>query len=287
MLFEVLHRLKAVEIADTDADIGLTPLSRNQGHAAERDALQQTLAQTAALLAELPSAAGISVIAESADITDLAEEVRRLRSRLESVDGRLDRLRSEELLLRSHLRPLRRLMPLVPVIAGLDVDELELLGLATMALVLNTDNPQLMEVLRVALVEMLGMRFELASTDTEDGSMGCLVVFPIGSQAAVQSLLGRAAVRSETLPARFEGLSLRRTVETMRQRLEDIAREIIAAQEERRSLLLPHADRLAAHHQVVTVKLELMAAAESLAATQSAFLAQAWIPRQRVQQAPR
>ena len=279
-----LHRLKAVEIADTDADIGLTPLSGDQARTAERDALEQTLAQTAALLAELPSAAGTSVVAQSVDVTDLAEEVRRLRSTLDSVDERLDGLRSEELLLRSHLRPLRRLMPLVPVIAGLDVDELKLLGLATMALVLNTDNPQLTEALRAALVEMLGTRFELASTDTEDGSMGCLVVFPIDAQAAVQALLGRAAVRSETLPARFEGLSLRRTVDAMRQRLDDIAEEISAAQEERRSLLLPHADRLAAHHQAVTVKLELMAAAESLAATQRTFLAEAWIPRQRVQQ---
>ena len=176
-------------------------------------------------------------------------------------------------------------MPLVPVIvAGLDVDELRLLGLATMALVLNTDNPKLTEALRAALVEMLGTRFELASTDTGDGSLGCLVVFPIDDQAAVQSLLGREAVRSETLPARFEGLSLRHTVDAMRQRLEDIAQEINAAQEERRLLLLPHADRLAAHHQAVRVRLELMAAAESLAATQRTFLAEAWIPRQRVPQ---
>jgi vacuolar-type H+-ATPase subunit I/STV1 len=116
-----LHRLKAVEIADTVTDIGLTPLSGDQARTAERDALEQTLAQTAALLAELLSAAGTSVVAQSVDVTDLAEEVRRLRSTLDSVDERLDGLRSEELLLRSHLRPLRRLMPLVPVIAGLDV----------------------------------------------------------------------------------------------------------------------------------------------------------------------
>jgi V/A-type H+-transporting ATPase subunit I len=281
-----LHRLQAVEIADTvtDADIGLAPLSGDQPRTAERDALEQSLLQTAALLAELPSAAGTSVAARSVDVTDLAEEVQRLHSRLGSIDERLDGLRSEDLLLRSHLRPLRRLMPLVPVIAGLEVDELKLLGLATMALILNTDNPQLPEALHAALVEMLGTRFELASTDTEDGSMGCLVVFPIDAQPAVQALLGRAAVRSETLPARFEGLSLQRTVDAMRQRLDDIAQEISAAQEERRTLLLPHADQLAAHHSAVTVMLELMAAAESLAATQRTFLVEAWIPRQRVQQ---
>ena len=74
-----LHRLQAVEIADTDANLGLTPLPGHQARVGERDALQQTLAQTAALLAELPPAAATSTVATSVDVRDLAEEVRRFR----------------------------------------------------------------------------------------------------------------------------------------------------------------------------------------------------------------
>jgi hypothetical protein len=76
--------------------------------------------------------------------------------------------------------------------------------------------------------------------------MGCLMVFPVDSSDTVQAILGGSALRSVGLPEPFEGLALDATVEAMQRRLIDIPREISAAEVERRALLLPHADWLAA-----------------------------------------
>ena len=56
------------------------------------------------------------------------------------------------------------------------------------------------------------------------------------------------------------------------------------AEAERQSLLLPHAEWLAAAHAAIVAESELLTAAEELGATQRAFLAECWVPRAHVDQ---
>jgi V/A-type H+-transporting ATPase subunit I len=112
--------------------------------------------------------------------------------------------------------------------------------------------------------------------------MGCLVVFPAESSDMVHSVLGGSAIRSVSLPERFEGLSLNATVEAMRNRLDQIPAEMGEAEAERRSLLRPEAAWLAAAHTTILAELELLAATDELGATERTFLAEGWVPRTRV-----
>ena len=255
---------------------------------ARSEELRLVLAQTEMLLGELsgePSAAGAAPpLTRPVDLPALRAELESLALSVEEVGRRLDALRDEHLLLPTYLEPLRLLLPLVPVLAGLDVEKLRLIGLATVAVVLNTDDERLVETLRVELAEQLGARFELASTRIEQGAMGCLVVFPIDSADAVQAILGGSALRSVGLPEPFKGLALNATVDAMQRRLVELPREISAAEAERRALLLPHAEWLAATHAALRDELELLSAVESLGATRRAFLAECWIPRPHLEQ---
>jgi V/A-type H+-transporting ATPase subunit I len=176
------------------------------------------------------------------------------------------------------------LLPLVPVLADLDVTELDLLGLATVAIVLNTEDDRLVETLRLELAAELGTRFALASTQIERGAVGCLVVFPVVSADAVHAILGGSALRSVALPEPFEGLALNATVDAMQHRLVEIPGEIGDAEAKRQALLVPHTDWLAATRAAIRSELELLDALGSLGTTQRTFLAECWIPRPRLAQ---
>jgi V/A-type H+-transporting ATPase subunit I len=100
----------------------------------------------------------------------------------------------------------------------------------------------------------------------------------------VRTILGGSAVRSVALPEPFEGLALNATVEAMQRRLVEVPRDIRDAEAERRALLAPHADRLAATHAAIRSELDLLSAMGSLGATQRTFVAECWIPRPRLEQ---
>ena len=145
------------------------------------------------------------------------------------------------MVLPAYLEPLRRLLPLAPELADLDGEQLRLLRLATVALVLNTDDEQIVDTLREQLAEELGDRLHLVWTRVDDGGIGCLVVFPHRHQEAVRALLGRAQVRQAALPEAFERLSLRAAVEAIERRLAELPQAISSIRAEREALLLPHA----------------------------------------------
>jgi V/A-type H+-transporting ATPase subunit I len=283
-----LHRLELVELTDARTAHSLSGLDGAELRSARADELALVLAQIEKLLGELadvPSSAGeVQPLRRPLDPSALRETLGSLTAGAEETRRRLDTLRDERLVLPTYLEPLRLLLSLVPVLATLDVENLRQIGLATVVVVLNTDDERLVDALRAELVRKLGIRFELASTAVEEGAMGCLVVFPVESADIVRSILGGSAIRSVSLPERFEGLALNATVEAMHHRLADVPGEIAEAEAERQALLLPHAGWLAAAHTAVLAELELLTAARDLGATQRAFLAECWIPRSRVDQ---
>jgi V/A-type H+/Na+-transporting ATPase subunit I len=284
-----LHRIGLVELADGRTAYSLGGLDGAETRSARAEELGLVLAQTDKLLDELmtdePRSAGTATpLGRPLDLPELRAELGSLTRSVEEVGRRLDALRDERLVLPTYLEPLRMLLPLVPVLAKLDVEDLRLIGLATVAIVLNTDDERLVETLRLELAEELGTRFELASTRIEQGAMGCLVLFPVDATDSVRAILGGSALRSLALPQPFEGLALNATVDAMQRRLDEVPGEINGVEAERQAMLLPHADRLAAIHAAIRGELELLGAIGSLGATQRTFLAECWIPRPRLEQ---
>jgi V/A-type H+-transporting ATPase subunit I len=278
-----LQRLGLVQLADARTTDSLGGLDGAQTRSTRREELSAILAQTERLLAGLPDVhPPADVVQRPRDLAELRETLDSLTRRVDEVRRRLDALRDERVVVPTYLEPLRMLLSLVPVLARLDVEALRQIGLATAVVVLNTEDERLVDALRVELVEEFDTRFELASTRVDEGAIGCLVVFPVESADVVHSILGGSAIRSVSLPERFEGLALNDTVAAMQRRLDDIPREIGAAEAERRSLLEPHAEWLAGARMTILAEIELLTAAGELAATRRTFVAECWVPRARV-----
>lgn len=283
-----LHDLGLVEIVDARDTKGLRGLDGETARSARREDLEALLNDIRALLSQLPGGPGTATSLPPAGqqlaLAETRTEVRRLTTRVDDIDRRLAALNDEHLILTGHLKPLRKLLKLVPVLAELDADKLGVLGLATVALVLNTEDEQLPEALRDELQERLGDRFELASTKVEAGAIGCLVVFPQAARDAVQAMLGRAAVRSVALPNRFGRLSLHQAVDAMQHRLGDIRDEVEAAEQRRQVLLMRHARQLADSRRQVQAELDLVAAEDLLGSTGRTFCTECWVPRPRLEE---
>ena len=151
------------------------------------------------------------------DAGEADAELERLSPRVEALGRRLDALRDERLVLPGYLEPLQRLLPLVPELADLDDEQLRVLRLGTVALVLNTDDEQMVDDAPRAAGR--GARRSLriwsgrASTAAASAAWSCSRT---ATGTAVRALLGRAQVRQAALPEAFERLSLRAAVEAMR-----------------------------------------------------------------------
>jgi V/A-type H+/Na+-transporting ATPase subunit I len=276
-----LHRLGLVEIADARASQAVEGLGDEKPRSARRERLILLAARTDELLAAIPPDAGADdEPARPLDAGEAEAELDRLSPRVEALTRRLDALRDERLVLPGYLEPLQRLLPLAPELADLDDEQLRAARLGTVALVLNTDDEQMVDTLREQLAEELGDRLHLVQS--RGASIGCLVVFRHRHRDAVRALLGRAQVRQAALPEAFESLSLRAAVEAMERRLAELPQALAAVRSEREALLLPHAARLRALRAAVAGELERLGAVERLGATQRAFVAECWVPRRHL-----
>jgi V/A-type H+-transporting ATPase subunit I len=273
-----LHQLGLVELADARGSPPIDALDGGQARSVRHEQLSLLEAEVAGLLGET-SAAGGGPVHSSPDLGAVRAELDRLSPRITACDRRLQALRDEWALLPGYLEPLRRLVPLVPELADLDDAQLSELRLDTAALVLNTEDQQVLETLRDELTEELGARFELIWTRIESGGTGCLVVYPHDCAATVRGLLGRVQVRHAALPEAFARVSLRAAVAAMQHRVAELPGAIAAAEDERAALLRPHADRLQRLHGAIADELERLEAFGRLGATRRAFVAVCWVPR--------
>jgi V/A-type H+-transporting ATPase subunit I len=285
-----LHRLGLVEIAEAPAQVGQVSAEASSGcdiaTSVRTEELLELREGVEAVITRMPTEGSDTEMPIPPPGRSLPQDIDRLRADLDhltgalnTLDRRLSELREERVVLTHHVGALRQLMPLVPVLAGLGTDRLRRLGIATMALVLDTDEKELVDALRSELASTLGDNFELVSTSVPPGPTGCLVIVPSDRHDAVQAVLGSAAVRPVALPDGFSGLSLHAAVEAMTVRLEEISAQVDAAAEERLLWLAQHRQRLSSIRAALDDWMELARAAASIGATERAFLLECWVAR--------
>ena len=156
-----------------------------------------------------------------------------------------------------------------------------MLRLDTVALVLNTDDEQLVRALREQLAEELGARFELVWTRIDGRCDRLPRRLPARHERApCTRLLGRVQVRQAALPEAFQRLSLRAAVEAMQRRLAELPEPSPAVEREREALLRPHGARLGVLQRGDRrTSSSGLTRSSALGATQRAFVAECWVPR--------
>jgi V/A-type H+-transporting ATPase subunit I len=221
-----------------------------------------------------------AVAAASSD--DLSRELTTLIPLIEPLTARIEDLQTELAVLPRYIDPLRRLLPLVPELAELDESEIQALQLNAVALVLNTTEETVVDVLRDALHSEIGDRFVLVAVRVDPDAIGCVIVTPASAAEGVQAVLGRERVRPVPLPSRYENLSFRGAVTAMESRLREIPAELDRAQIDLQALLTPRLAAWRAARRRLLGEIEQLEAVTQAGATDRAFVIIGWTPSERV-----
>ena len=279
----VLQRLYGLQVlqlepAAADADAPLAAVAPDPGRDARAAALRLLLARLGGLLALTDSEARAADGVSTVDVAEVDAQLDRIAPQIETIAARIDDLETELATLPRYLEPLRRLVPLVPELAALDEQQLRALHLDTVALVLNTDDDNLVQSLRTALREFVGNRFELVTTRVDAEAVGCLIVLAHRDSDAVRALLGREQVRHLPLPPRYAGMSFHGAVAAMERRLAELPSELAEAKAELDGVLAPMATVWAAARAQVAAELDQIEAVAQLGATSRTFVVVGWTP---------
>jgi V/A-type H+/Na+-transporting ATPase subunit I len=240
------------------------------------------LAQLDGLLTLAGDSVATVSAAEPATPDDVRRELNTIVPLVEPLAARIEALQTELAVLPRYIEPLSRLLPLVPELAELDEGEIRALQLNAVAIVLNTVDQKVVEVLREALRTELGDRFVLVSVRVEPDAIGCVIVTPRNAAGGVQTVLGRERVRPVPLPTQYENLSFRGAVTAMESRLREIPAELDRAQIELQALLAPLAPAWRAARRRLLGDVEQLEAVTQAGATDRAFVILGWTPRRRV-----
>jgi len=284
-VLEHLYSLRLVELVDVEAE-PLPAVDRPSGseeRTERRERLRLLVAELDGLL-DLTGGDGAPVAEEipfephEVDPEGVRAEVRALAPRVDELTARIQALFAEEVVVGRYIGLLRHLLEIVPELRLLDT-ELAALRLGTIALVLNTEDASVVELLREELRGTLGARFLLVSAPVEGGALGCVLIFPLDARAEVHELLGRQRVRQVPLPDAYRDLSLRASVEAMEARLRAHPGEVVAARAELDAVLGAHSAEWSSARDALTARLEQLDAVRWTGATRRAFVAAAWVPR--------
>jgi V/A-type H+-transporting ATPase subunit I len=227
------------------------------------------------------SDATISAV-DAASSAELRRELNTLMPLVEPLAARIEDLRTESAVLPRYIEPLRRLLPLVPELAELDESELHALQLQAVALVLNTGDEKIVDVLREALRGDLGDRFVLVAVRVDSDAIGCVLVTPRSAFEGVQATLGRERVRPLPLPSGYENLSFRGAVTAMESRLREIPAELDQAHAELHALVAPRASAWRAARRRLVGDIEQLEAVACAGVTDRAFVITGWAPSEHV-----
>ena len=287
-VLEELHKLEMVHLIDIkDEKFEVSPLSLDERHAARADELRFLIAELEALLDLLGPDSEHAEVREdlvpgSVDTGSLRVQLAGVSPGVEKLQGRIEALEDEQVVLPRYAEPLRQLLPLVPELADLDEQELNLLRLDTVALVLNTNDETIVEMLRDELAETVGRRFELVYKNIEEGAIGCVLVFTHEDAGEIQSLLGQEHVRHVALPEEYTNLSLRGAVAEMEDRISGLPVRLKAARVELDDLLRPHEPEWRTLLAGLRAELEQLDAAVLVGETDHTFVAAYWLPKKEV-----
>ncbi len=279
-----LHRMGLLELVSAldQPALALGPFPGEEGRAEHLQRQQLLLAQTDGLLALAGDPDAGTPVAEAASSQELSRELETVTPLVTPLAERVEDLRAELAVLPRYIEPLRRLLPLIPELAELDENEIRALQLETFALVLNTAEESVVDVLRAALRTELGERFVLEAARVDPEAIGCVIVTPTSAAGGVQAVLGRERVRPLLLPPRYESLSLRGALTAMEHRLRELPDEIETAQTELHALLAPRLAAWRAARRQLRAEIEQLEAVAQVGATDRAFVIVGWTPRDRV-----
>jgi V/A-type H+/Na+-transporting ATPase subunit I len=279
-----LYRMGLLELADArdQPALGLAPFPGEDERAARGQELRLLLAQLDGLLALAGDSDGTVPAAEAQSSDDVGRALQELIPLVEPLSARIEDLRTELSVLPRYVEPLRRLLPLVPELAELDESEIRALELEAVALVLNTGDQTVVDVLREALRADLGDRFVLVAARVDSDAFGCVIVTPRIAAEGVRTVLGRERVRPLPLPARYENLSFHGAVTAMESRLREVPVELEQAQAELRALLAPRAASWRGARRRLLADIEQLEAVAQAGATGRAFVIVGWTPSARV-----
>jgi V/A-type H+/Na+-transporting ATPase subunit I len=281
-----LYRIGLLELVSAveEPALGLAPFPGEDARADRGHELGLLLAQLDGLLTLAGDSATTVPGVEAASPGDVGRELKTLLPLVEPLAARIEDLRTELAVLPRYIEPLRRLLPLVPELAELDDSEIEALQLEAVALVLNTAEETVVDVLREALRIELGDRFVLVAVRVDADAIGCVIVNPRSAAEGVQAVLGRERVRPVPLPSRYENLSFQGAVTAMENRLREIPAELDEAQIELHALLAPRAAAWGAARRRLLGDIEQLEAVAQTGATGRAFVIVGWTPRERLRE---
>jgi V/A-type H+/Na+-transporting ATPase subunit I len=260
----------------------LAPYPGDDERAARGREQRLLLAQLDGLLTLTGNSSLMIPAVETATSAELSRQLNELMPTVEPLAARIEDLRNEAAVLPRYIDPLRRLLPLVPELAELDESEIRALQLQAVALVLNTGDETIVDVLREALRTDLGDRFVLVAVRVDADAIGCVLVTPQGASEGVQAVLGCERVRPLPLPSRYENLSFRSAVTAMESRLREIPAELDRAQAELHALVAPRASAWRAARRRLFGEIEQLEAVARAGVTGRAFVIAGWTPSERV-----
>jgi V/A-type H+/Na+-transporting ATPase subunit I len=279
-----LYRMGLLELVSAleEPALELAPFP-GENERAERGQQQHlVLTQLDGLLTLAGDSAASMSTAEAASSDDLSRELKTLIPLVEPLAARIEDLQTELAVLPRYIEPLRRLLPLVPELAELDESEIQALQLNAVALVLNTTEESVVDVLRDALHTELGDRFVLVAVRVDQDAIGCVIVTPASAAEGVQAVLGRERVRPAPLPPRYENLSFRGAVTAMENRLRELPAELDRAHIDLQALLTPRLAAWRSARKRLLGDIEQLEAVAQAGATDRAFVIIGWTPRERV-----
>lgn len=209
---------------------------------------------------------------------------------LQELHGQDQSLAGEAAALDHQVAVLEVLESLVPDLAALSDAELQVLGLATVALVLDDPDRRVVSLLEQQLTELLADRFLLVSTAPADpqlaqstkGSVGCLLVLPRTALPEVQGLLGADRIARVSMPQAYAGRSLHATVAMMRERLAALPAERARVAERSGGLMRPHLAALHGLLDSLRARAEREQAAQGAVRTARTFSVLLWVPTPRL-----
>jgi V/A-type H+/Na+-transporting ATPase subunit I len=283
-ILERLHRMGLLELisARDEPALELASIAGEDRRAARVQEQRLVLAQLDGLLTLAGDSAATVVAVDAASSDDIRRELNTIFPLVEPLAARIEDLQTELVVLPRYIEPLSRLLPLVPELAELDESEIRALRLNAVAIVLNTSDENVVDVLREALRTELGDRFVLVSVRVEPDAIGCVIVTPRTAADGVQTVLGRERVRPVPLPSQYETLSFRGAVTAMETRLREIPAELDHVQIELQALLAPRAPAWRAARRRLLGDVEQLEAVAQAGATARAFVILGWTPRERV-----
>lgn len=240
---------------------------------------------TACALMDQPTPAQVDTVLSDADLQTTLDTLEPLVAELQAQE---EALRDETEALPRSIAALDALQPLVPELGRLNDRQLANLGLASMALVLDDPDLRIIPELTRQLADLLGRAHLLVTSAPTPGSpIGCLLVLRRRNLADVDALLGTERIVQVGVPAAYTGLSLRSTVDAMRDRLDALPAE----RDRVRRLLIdtvsPFVGSLRATGAALRTRAERTEAAGQATLYERTFMLRLWVPTERTQQVER